>query len=270
MDQGIVIVNGTLIKSGLEEPANVYVREGKIAKITAFQSTIPRDVKVIDAESCYVAPGFIDFHVHGTGEYDATVGDVESIEGIARSLVRFGVTSFVPTLMSAPTGQCKRFLESVKSAEKKKPVGAKIIGAHLEGPFINPLKRGVHPVENLKLPSVEAFREIVEGYEQVVKIITLAPELPDADLLIAECKRAGIVAAIGHTNATFQEATHVMEKGITHSTHTFNAMRGIEARDLGAVGAVLLSKSIVCEIICNGFHGPSEQCSSLTRTEKTE
>ncbi len=255
MQGEISLVNGTLItESGLIEHGSVLIRDGKIAKISSSKTRIPRETETFDAKDFYISPGFIDLHIHGIGGFDATGGSIESLEGMSRTLVRFGVTSFLPTLMSLPTHHTRGFLQAVEKKVAGQPQGARVLGAHLEGPFINPLKRGIHPEENLKSPSLPAYQEIVEGYERHVKIITLAPELPGAEAIIRQSLRSGTTPGMGHTNATFNEATSAISWGITHCTHTFNAMPPVQSREPGAVGAALQSDKVKCEIIGDGLH----------------
>ncbi len=255
MTADFAIVNGTLIgESATILRGNVLVKSGKIERITDSLSAIPAGITQIDATDNYVSPGFIDIHIHGTGGYDATRGDVESIIQMGKALVRFGITTFLPTSVSMPTQQIRSFLQAVKGSMTNPRAGAKIAGANLEGPFLNSSKRGVHREEYLQTPSLDAFKEIVQDYEPVVKIITIAPELKDGLELCRECVRLGIVAAMGHTNASFQQAMKGIDTGITHITHTFNAMSGLQGREPGAVGAALVSDDVKAEIIADGLH----------------
>jgi len=233
---------------------NILIKSGKIERITDSQSVIPAGIPQIDAGGNYVSPGFIDVHIHGIGGYDATAGDEESLIQMGKALVRFGTTTFLPTSVSMPTPQIRSFLQAVKNSMTRPSVGAKIAGANLEGPFLNPSKRGVHREEYLQNPSLDAFKEITQGYEHFVKIITTAPELEGGSELCREYVHLGIVAAMGHTNATFEQAMKGIDAGITHITHTFNAMSGLQGREPGAAGAALISNDVKAEIIADGLH----------------
>ncbi len=255
MTADCAIVNGTLITESAVIPrGNMLIKSGKIERITDSPSVIPAGVNKIDAGGNYISPGFIDVHIHGIGGYDATRGDEQSLLKMGKALVRFGITTFLPTSVSMPTEQIRNFLQSVKNSMTKPGAGAKIAGANLEGPFLNPSKRGVHREEYLQNPSLDAFRAIMEGYEPVVKIITIAPELEGGLELCRESVRLGIVAAMGHTNASFQQAVKGIDAGITHITHTFNAMSGLQGREPGAAGAALVSDDVKAEIIVDGLH----------------
>jgi len=255
LSQEFAITNGTVITaSALLPNCNLFIASGKIERIAQPPSSIPAGVTRLDARGNYVSPGFVDVHIHGFGGYDASHGDETSLLGMSKKLTQFGTTTFLPTLVSVPTAQTRRFLESVRNSMSRSDSGARIAGAHLEGPFLNPSKRGVHRQEYLSNPSLKDFREMIRGYEGIVRILTIAPELEGAAELCNEATGLGIVAAMGHTNATFIEARVGIEAGITHSTHTFNAMSGLQSREPGAVGAVLLSDKVKAEIIADGIH----------------
>ena len=255
MESDFAIVNGTLVaESSLLPNATIQIKNGKVDRISTSQAGLSRDAAKVDVGGAYVSPGFIDLHVHGTGGYDSTDATRTALSGLRKTLLPYGVTTVVPTLLSSPAGVTHAFLEAVKSEASAHESGAKIIGAHLEGPFLNPAQRGVHLQENLKAPSIETFNELTEAYRGFIKIMTLAPELEGAISLIRECKRLGIVTSIGHTNASYSQARAGIEAGISHSTHTFNAMSKIQARDPGSVGAVLSSDSVYAEVIADGIH----------------
>jgi len=255
LESDFAIVNGTLVaESSLVPNAAIQIRNGKVERISSFQAGLSRDAVKVDVGGAYVSPGFIDLHVHGTGGYDSTDGTRAALSGLREALLPYGVTTVVPTLLSSPTAVIRAFLEAVKSEVSANESGAKIVGAHLEGPFLNAAQRGVHLEENLKAPSIKMFNEFTEGYRSLVKIMTLAPELEGALSVIHECKRVGIVTSIGHTDASYSEATTGIEAGISHSTHTFNAMSQLHARDPGSVGAVLSSNNVYAEVIVDSIH----------------
>ncbi len=159
---------------------------------------------------------------------------------------------------------------SVKQKQAETPKGARIVGAHLEGPFINPARRGVHPIEYLATPSISSFRELVDGFERLIRIMTLAPELPGAHDVVKECVRMGIIPSMGHTDATFEEAQSAIDLGVTHCTHTFNAMPSIQNRQPGPVVAALLSHKVKCEIIADGIHVDPNNIRLLVDLKKTD
>jgi N-acetylglucosamine-6-phosphate deacetylase len=264
----VAIVNGTVITElGLIRNGNILVESGKITRIT--QSPISGVSSQIDATGNYVSPGFVDLHIHGFGGYDATRGDDHSLVGMSSALVKHGTTGFLPTLVSMPIAQTRTFLESVKKCMPHY-FGARILGAHLEGPFLNVAKRGVHREEYLMRPSVKLLDELTRGFEGVVRILTLAPELDRGLELCRQVVEMGIIAAIGHTTATFEQANKGIEAGITHSTHTFNGMPSLEGREPGAVGAVLLSDAVKAEIIADGLHLSPAMTKLAIRTKRSD
>ncbi len=255
MSSEFAIVNGTLVtESSLVPSANIHIKNGKVNKISGFQASVGHDVVKVDVHGAYVSPGFIDLHVHGTGGYDSTDATFTALSGLSRALVTYGVTALAPTLLSSPANRVHTFLDAVSLQVSADGGGARIVGANLEGPFLSPSKRGVHLEKNLQAPSVEAFNKLTHGYCDFIKIMTLAPELDGALAVIGECKSVGIVLSIGHTNASYSEARAGIEAGISHSTHTFNAMSPLQARNPGAVGAVLSSNDVYAEVICDGIH----------------
>jgi len=264
----IAIVNGTVIaESRLLPDCNILVESGKITKIT--QSPLPGGLSQIDAGGDYVSPGFIDLHIHGFGGFDATRGDEESLLGMSKALVKYGTTSFLPTLVSSPTPLTRTFLESVRKCVPQHS-GARILGANLEGPFLNPAKRGVHREEYLMKPSSTLLKGLIGGFEKVVRILTFAPELDGGLELCREIVGVGIIAAIGHTNATCEQANQGIKAGITHSTHTFNGMPSIRSREPGAAGAVLSSDRVKAEIIADGLHLSPEITKLAIRTKQKD
>jgi len=265
LEPEFAIINGTLVtESSLIPNATVRIKNGRIEKISDSQAKLRRTV---DVHGAYICPGFIDLHVHGTGGYDSTEATRTALYGLCEALPRYGVTAVVPTLLSSPAEVTHSFLETVKSATSAQQTGAKIVGAHLEGPFLSPSQRGVHLQENLRAPSIETLDEFTNGYFDLIKIVTLAPELNGALEVIRKCRGVGIVPGMGHTNATYDQAIAGIEAGITHSTHTFNAMSGIEVRDPGAVGAILSSQSVYAEIIADGIHVHSSNVRLLIQSK---
>jgi len=262
------LVNGILVnESSLIPRANIHIKDGKIWKISGFQTSIDRDVRKVDVAGAYVSPGFIDLHVHGTGGYDSTGATHTALTGLRKAVTCHGVTTLAPTLLSSATNHTKTFLDAVQSEILANERGAKIVGAHLEGPFLNPSKKGVHLEENLRTPSAEAFDEITHDHLNLIKIMTIAPELEEALVVIGQCKNAGIVSSIGHSNATYNEATAGIQAGVSHSTHTFNSMSSLEARDPGCVGAILSSPNVYAEIIADGIHVHPSNVRLLLRTK---
>jgi len=254
--EAIVIKNGMVITpSKTIEKGVVVFEDGKITAVgQKNRAKVPRNAKLLDASGKIVAPGFIDIHVHGGKGRDVMDASYEAVKDMAKFLVSHGTTSFVPTTISTPRSELLRTVKAVKTAMEKGTDGAEVLGAHLEGPYINPEKRGAHDVNYVRLPSMDEVEEIWEASNRAVKIVTLAPELEGSKTLIQKLKELGIVASIGHSNATYIQAVDAVKRGVRHATHMFNRMRGFDPREPGVVGAVLVHDELTAELICDGIH----------------
>ena len=207
--------------------------------------------EVLDVKGQYVSPGFINIHVHGCGGMDTMDEDPEALPVMARIQASMGVTSFLPTTMSYDIPRIHRAFHRIRECmEHPVPGGARILGCHMEGPYISPDHRGAQAETYIR----RANAADLKGFERVVKLITLAPEtLPDWSF--AEyCQQRGILLSIGHTSASYEQAMEAVEHhGIRHFTHLFNAMTGFHHRNPGAVGAAL-DTGANCELIADNIH----------------
>ncbi|MCP5021796.1 MAG: N-acetylglucosamine-6-phosphate deacetylase [bacterium] len=202
-----------------------------------------------------IAPGFIDLHVHGFGGADP----LDNLPAMAMALARVGTTAFLPTLFPAHPETLGLQVQALDGERVvlRKGEGARVLGTHLEGPFINPLAAGALPASDLATPSVQALSQILGpamGDGRGVGTITLAPELPGTLDLIAECKRLGIRTSLGHSVANGQQAVAGFEQGATGVTHLFNAMTGIHHRDPGLAGEAITRGGMFAEIIGDLVH----------------
>ncbi|MDF1839508.1 MAG: N-acetylglucosamine-6-phosphate deacetylase [Planctomycetota bacterium] len=208
-----------------------------------------------DSTGPVIAPGLIDLHVHGFGGTDP----LDNLPAMALALARVGTTSFLPTLFPADPetlGLQAQALDGER-AVLRKGEGARVLGTHLEGPFVNPMAAGALPAQDLATPSIEALRKILGpnmGDGRGVGTITLAPELPGALDLIQECKRLGIRTSLGHSMANGKEAVAGFESGATGVTHLFNAMTGMHHRDPGLAGEAMTRGGMFAEIIGDLVH----------------
>ena len=200
-----------------------------------------------------IAPGFIDVHVHGFGGHDA-MGGREALDGMARALLRRGVTSFLPTAVTAPIPALVGFADTVRRWREAAPEdGAEPLGFNLEGPFLAPSRKGAHDAAALLAPAdVESSR--LEPLLDGLRMITVAPELPGALKLIHVLSARGVAVALGHSGASLNEALRGYGAGARSTTHLFNAMSGIDHRAPGLALAALLSDSIWVELIADGHH----------------
>jgi len=206
----------------------------------------------IDAHGAYVTPGFIDVHIHGYKGFDTMDGDIASLTHLAEAITENGVTSFLPTTMTMPLEAIRKALDTITTLKDNHDTlntgGAMILGAHLEGPFINEAYKGAQPKEFIHLPN----SNFVQEYAQTIKVVTLSPETPGALLLIDQFKES-IRFSIGHSGATYEQAMESFERGACCTTHLFNAMTGLHHRKPGIVGAALAS-SCYSEVIADTIH----------------
>lgn len=232
------------------------------------------EVKVPDGALDYVAtgmtvvPGFVDIHIHGAGGHDVMEGNTRALDRITSTVARYGTTSMLATTVTAPVEDtCKslegiaRYIKNQEKQEENPRLAAEILGIHLEGPFISKVRRGVHPPNAIAKPSVEVFQEFLKASEGLVRILTIAPEIPGAMELIKAAIAAGVVAAMGHTDADFDQARAAIRAGVRHAVHTYNAMRPFTHRDPGVLAAVMTDIDITAEIIVDLVHvaGPAIQ-----------
>lgn len=258
MNTAICIHNATVL-TGLSIMQNcaVYIKDGKIADVYNEQrfrnkKFNPR-VKIMDAGGAYVLPGFIDTHIHGIGGYGSDDGDYRSILRMSETLAQYGVTSFIPTCGAAPQDMLLKKIKAVVKAMGKEK-GARILGIHLEGPFLSPERIGAQEQDGLSPVNLELMKQLWKASKGRIINMTVAPELKNMRELALECNKLGIILQAGHTNATYNQMIEGMQAGIMHVTHLFNAMRPLHHREPGVVGAALIHPEISCEIIGDGIH----------------
>ncbi len=205
------------------------------------------------ADGPYLAPGFVDVHVHGWDGHDA-MGDDAALDGMARSLLRRGVTSFLPTAVTAPLGSLAAFAERVRAWLPDAPRdGAEPLGFNLEGPFLSEARHGAHDPALLQVPA-DVPRATLEPLIDGLRLLTIAPELPGAIELIRWLRDRGAAVSIGHSAATDEQAQAGYEAGATSTTHLFNAMSGVDHRAPGVAVAALLDDAVYVELIADGIH----------------
>ena len=235
----------------------VLVEDGLITDVFSekrfMQKNFSRETQVVDANGATIAPGFIDTHIHGFGGYGTEDFSAESILEMSRLLVQYGVTAFNPTLYPAEPERMLRAVKDVASAMGREE-GAKIMGLHLEGPFISPQRLGAMKAETVQPVDMDFMEKLWDASGGRIVNMTVAPELKGMRELALFCLKKGIVLQAGHTNAKYENMVEGMQAGIQHCTHLFNAMSRMEHRNPNAVGAVLIHREMACEIIADGFH----------------
>lgn len=239
--------------------AGILIRDGVIEAVGPRQDmTLPSGATEISAAGQTAIPGFIDIHIHGAGGHDVMEGTGEAMSTVAQTLARHGTTSFVATTVTASPDDTCRSVEGIaryitQQFETLQPK-AEVLGVHYEGPFINKARRGVHPAEWVQLPSAELLQRFVQAAAGKARILTIAPELLGAIPCIHAAREAGIVVAMGHTDATYEQARAGIVHGARHAVHVYNAMRPFSHRDSGVIGAVLTSQEVTAELIADGIH----------------
>ncbi|WP_318503768.1 N-acetylglucosamine-6-phosphate deacetylase [Bacillus sp. T3] len=250
-----VYSEGKIIEDGY-----IKIKNKKILELGSVESLIPEntmDFLIIDFPSVYQAiPGLIDVHIHGVNGADTMDGTSEALDTMVTSLPMEGTTSFLATTMTQSSEKIEQALKTVGNYIGKQPAQgcAEILGIHLEGPFVNTAMAGAQPLEHIIDPDLSLFKEWEKQANHQIKLVTLAPELPNCLELIAYLKKREIIASIGHTNASYEEVQNAIHVGASHVTHLFNQMRGLHHREPGTAGAALLLDELKCELIVDGVH----------------
>lgn len=206
----------------------------------------------LDATDCTVLPGFIDLHIHGVNGYDTMDATPEALSEISRFLARSGVTGFLATTMTAPPEPTMAAVRNAAAVFDTDLPGARLLGVHLEGPYLSPKFPGAQPADYVRDPDLGEFEALVNAGP--IRLITMAPERPSGHALIVAARRRGIVVVMGHTAATYDEAMAAVQQGASQATHTFNAMTPLHHREPGVVGATLSSDEIFAQIIPDNIH----------------
>jgi len=274
--QYLVIYNGTVLTSDHHvKDGVVVVLNSKILEI-GKRGTVeePENAMRIDAGGNFITPGMIDIHVNGAMGSDVTKVTPGSFSTMGKFFAMHGVTSFLAT---AITSRDEVFIEVLKHVQilmgQKQSDGAEVLGVHMEGPYLNPMQSGAHPRSLLSLPKPNHYLPFLE-YSEVLKKMTLAPELDGATQLVKDLKKRGIIAAAGHTNGIFKEIMPAIDEGISHATHFFCNMSGFRRDNLkrvaGAVETLLYDDRITGELIADGWHLDSLLMKLLVKVKGTD
>ncbi len=254
-----IAASSLITAQGIIAQPLILIENGRIAAITT-QPEHEAPANTLHLPNATLSAGFLDIHVHGAGGRDVMEGTPEAIDTVARVLASHGTTQFLATTVTASIDQTLYALEAMFRAQLHPPSkdAAKAIGIHLEGPFLSHTKRGVHPPEQLQLPSIELFERFQAAASGTISLVTIAPELPGAVELIEHVTKQGVRVSIGHSDALAAEARAGIAAGATSATHTFNAMRGLTQREPGILGVVLDDPGLFAELICDGIHTTPE------------
>jgi N-acetylglucosamine-6-phosphate deacetylase len=247
--------DGLLISGGVSaagEAISVLLRGERVVAVgTHGDDLAAAGARTLDAEGLIVAPGFIDLQVNGAAGHDIASNPTSMWE-VGAALARYGVTAFLPTIVSSGPGVVERARAVVLAGPPAGYSGASALGLHIEGPFLSPDRRGVHDPAFLRVPDPDLAASW--SPERGVRLVTLAPELPGALELIRALVARGVVVSAGHSAATFEEAAAAIDAGITYATHLFNGMAPLDHRAPGLIGALLADDRVTVGMIADGVH----------------
>lgn len=260
MDEKLKIFNGRVLTPTTIIPNGTVVIIGeKIRDVTANNIDLPGATE-IDAQGCYVSPGFIDLHVHGGAGYDFMDGTLEAFLEIAQLHARYGTTSMLPTTLTAGRGKLLQALAAYKEANAQNRSGAQFLGMHIEGPYIAMNQKGAQDPRFIRDPDEEEYEEIVSASNNNIKRWSAAPELKGSLKFGRYLRSKSILPSIAHTDATYKEVYEAFENGYTHMTHFYSAMSGVTRvgciRYAGVVESGYLIDDMTVELIADGVHLP--------------
>ncbi|WP_018393570.1 N-acetylglucosamine-6-phosphate deacetylase [Bacillus sp. 37MA] len=240
------------------ERGYIKIKDQKIMEFGSLEKVDNEEqFDVIEVASTYKAiPGFIDVHIHGANGADAMDTTEEALDIMAKALPQEGTTAFLATTMTQSGVAIEEALANAGNyiCDQQTPGKAEIIGIHLEGPFVNKKRAGAQPLNYIIDPNVEDFKRWNRLAKEKIKLVTLAPEQPRGLEMVKHLKENGIIASIGHSDATYNEVIEAINAGVSHVTHLFNQMRGMHHREPGVVGASFLCDELKTELIVDGVH----------------
>jgi N-acetylglucosamine-6-phosphate deacetylase len=253
MSSDLLIIKCRIAGAELDRQTNdILIKDGKISRIQPSIKPLS-GIPILDAENNIAAPGFIDVHVHGADGADITDGTEKSLKTVCRALAKYGTTGFLATLCFKNSGD-NRHIECAASLKGKDTGGARILGLHLEGPFISAQKKGMIMPDNICPPSPSTFNHICDLTAGTLSMMTIAPELPGGLRMINRIAGKDIIASFGHSSANYKETCEGIKAGISHVTHIFNAMHSMHHREPGPLPALMESERVTAQIIADGIH----------------
>lgn len=235
------------------ERGSVRIENGKIIDVYEGVPSQTEGTSVENGEGHLLIPGMIDVHIHGANGYDMMDGTTRSIEEVSKTCAMTGCTSFLATSVSSTLQDLLQMIGNVKRVTGREP-GAKIVGIHTEGPYLNVKRKGMQNEAYIRHPDSEEMDQIIEAAGEQLKMVTIAPELPGGMALVSTLREHGVIVAIAHSDATYEEAIEAFERGASHITHCFNGMRPIHHRDPGLIVAAFEQPQVSLQSIVDNVH----------------
>ena len=265
----LALVNGSVVTPFATVPHATVLVDGDTIKEVGAGVELPPGTERHDVRGATIAPGFIDTHLHGAGGFDVMDG-ADAVRGMARFLATRGVTSFLPTTLPMAWERIESALLAIDQVAEERTNGARVLGAHMEGPFVSREQLGAMDPKYILNPEPERYRPLFDKLKHLRRV-SAAPELPGGLELGRELRRRGILASIAHTNASYQQVAAAVEAGYSHATHIFTCMsttrRDSAYRVAGVLESVLLLDEIRTEVIADGHHLPPSLLRLVLKTK---
>lgn len=252
MSKRLILTNAKIVLPDRIITGAILLNDGKIKKI--YEGSMVGELGGIDVEGRYIVPGFIDVHIHGAGGADAMDNTEEALRTISKFIAQHGTTSFLATTLTSSKETLKEVLEKIGKLQNENIEGATIFGAHMEGPYFDVQYKGAQNDKYIKPAGIKEIEEYLNVKPGLVKLFSMAAKGEGALESIKFLKENGVVVSVGHSGVSFEEVQAAVKAGISHSTHTYNGMKGFTHREPGVVGAVMLNDSVNAEIIFDKIH----------------
>lgn len=240
-----------IMEEGLREGGYLQIRNGEFGD---YCETVEPQANVVDCQDCIIAPGLVDMHIHGIDGVDVMDATPEAIQKISSKLPECGVTSFMPTTLTASADEIRKSLTAIHTAYINGAAGAKIAGVFVEGPYFTEKYKGAQNPAYFKDPSCAELQEWLDCSGQLIRRIAIAPERPGSLEFIRYAREKQVFVALGHTDAGYEVCMEAVKCGANSFVHTYNGMRGLHHREPGTVGAAIVSEGTYAEIIADGHH----------------
>lgn len=269
--ESLVLKNGKILLEDRVIDGSLLVVDGIIKKIVEdkYKEELIGD-KVVDLDKKLVIPGFVDVHIHGCDGADTMDLSVESLKKMSKFVATKGVTNFLPTTLTSPKDELKEALRCIGELQNKDIDGANIFGAHMEGPYFDVAFKGAQDDRFMLKATIEELQEYLDVKEGVLKLMSLSASDDSYLEPIKFLRKNGVISSIGHSNGDYDNVVKAVKAGLSHSTHTFNGMKGFTHRELGIAGGVLVTDEINAEVIFDGIHVHPKAVDLLIRAKGTD